>query len=154
MLNWRRALWVWGVIVVVEVAHGMARELFITPVLGDRPARQLGVLVGSGLILLVAVLAIRWIGAIRFNDQLRVGAVWVALIVVFEVALGLALGYPPARLLEDYDLTAGGYMGLGLTFMLFAPALAYQMRQVGWPAHLAMALAFLLLTIATFIALL
>lgn len=153
-MNWRRALWVWGVIVVVEVAHGMARELFIAPVLGDRPARQLGVLVGSGLIILVAVLTIRWIGAIRCNDQLRVGAVWVALIVVFEVALGLALGDPPARLLEDYDLTAGGYMGLGLTFMLFAPALAYQMRQVGWPAHLAMALAFLLLTITMFIALL
>lgn len=152
-MNWSRALWAWGLIVAVEMVHGILREIFITPVLGDRPARQVGVLVGSGLILMVAVLTIRWIGAKRTGEQLRVGGAWVVLIVVFEVALGLALGFPAERIIEDYDLSAGGFMGLGLVLLFLAPALAHRMRRAGWRAHLPVATAFVLAASILFVVL-
>ncbi len=41
------------------------------------------------------------------------------------------LGYARERMLQCYDVAAGGYMGLGLLFMLFAPALAARVRGSG-----------------------
>jgi hypothetical protein len=56
---------------------------------------------------------------------------WVVLIVIFEIALGSALGYSRSRMLSDYDLARGGFMGFGLLFMLIAPALAAKVRARG-----------------------
>lgn len=41
------------------------------------------------------------------------------------------LGYSRERMLEDYDLAAGGYMGFGLLFLLCAPYLAARARGFG-----------------------
>lgn len=130
-MSWPKALATWLLIVVAESIHGTLRQLFIAPVLGDLPARQIGVLIGSAIIFAIAWLCIRWIGAKTFPEQFRVGLVWVALIVVFEFSLGTALGYTRARMLSDYNLAEGGFMGFGLLFMLFAPALAARARGVG-----------------------
>jgi hypothetical protein len=105
--------------------------LFIAPLIGDLPARQAGVAVGSGIIFVIAWACIRWIGARTLADQLKVGAAWVVLIVAFEITLGTLLGYTTERLLADYNPAAGGFMGFGLLFMLFAPALAARARGVG-----------------------
>lgn len=127
--HWPRALAAWLMIVVAESVHGTLRQFFIAPVMGDLPARQLGVVTGSLIILAVAVLTIRWIGARTLAAQLKVGVAWVVLIVVFEFSLGSALGYTTERMLADYDVPAGGYMGFGLLFMLLSPALAARLRR-------------------------
>jgi hypothetical protein len=121
-------------IVLAESIHGTLRQLFVAPVLGDLPARQVGVLVGSAIVFAIAWLTIRWVGTRTFAQQLGVGFLWVVLIVVFELALGTALGYSRERMLSDYNLAAGGFMGLGLVFMLFAPALAARARRGRAPA--------------------
>jgi hypothetical protein len=123
-MNWYRAVAIWFLIALAESVHGAIRQLFIVPVMGDLSARQVGVLTGSAIIFLISWLSIRWIGARKFTYQLEVGALWVVLTVLFEVGLGLARGYPPARILSDYNVAQGGLMGFGLLFMLFAPLLA------------------------------
>lgn len=128
-MNVRRALAVWGLIVLAETLHGIIRQLFITPVMGDLPARQLGVATGSLIILAIACACIRWMGAHTLAMQLKAGALWVALIVVFEITLGTLLGYSPARLLADYDPRQGGFMLAGLVVMLLAPAIAARLRR-------------------------
>jgi hypothetical protein len=130
-MSWPRALAAWLLIVVAETVHGTLRKLFLVPAIGDLPARQVGVPVGSLIIFVVAWLTIRWIGARTLGQQLAVGAAWLVLIVAFEFALGTALGYSWARMLEDYDLAAGGYMGFGLFFLLLAPFLAARVRGFG-----------------------
>jgi hypothetical protein len=130
-MSWLRALAAWLLIVVAETVHGSLRQLFIAPAIGDLPARQVGVLVGSLIIFVIAWLTVRWIGARTLGQQLAVGAAWVVLVVAFEFSLGTALGYSRARLLEDYDFAAGGYMGLGLLFLLLAPFLAARARGFG-----------------------
>ena len=127
-MSWPRALLAWLAIVLAESVHGIIRQLFIAPVTGDLRARQLGVAVGSAIIFAIAWLSVRWIGARSPREQLRVGLAWVALIVVFEASVGTALGYTRQRMLEDYDVTRGGFMGFGLLFMFFAPALAAKLR--------------------------
>ena len=130
-MNWGRALVVWVVIVIAEIIHGTLRQIFLVPVIGDMPARQIGVFSGSLIILVIAWLTARWIAATRFRDQLRVGAVWVVLMVIFEVGLGAVLGYTQERLLAEYNPAQGGLMGLGLLFLLFAPALGARLRNRG-----------------------
>lgn len=127
-MSWPRALWTWLLIVVAESIHGTLRQLFIAPAVGDLPARQIGVVVGAAIIFAIAWTCIRWIGAKSFGDQFKVGLVWVILIAVFEFSLGTALGYPLERMLSDYNIAEGGFMGFGLLFLLFAPALAAKLR--------------------------
>jgi hypothetical protein len=127
-MNWYRAVAIWFLIALAESVHGTIRQLFIAPVMGDLSARQIGVLTGSTIIFLISWLSIRWIGARKFTYQLEVGALWVVLTVLFEVGLGLALGYPQARILSDYNVAQGGLMGFGLLFMLFVPSLAAKVR--------------------------
>lgn len=138
-MMWRRAIAAWLLIVVVESINGTIRQLFLAPAIGDMFARQIGVFIGSALILLISWLTARWLGAKTQKEQLRVGALWVALIVIFEIGLGIFLGYTMERLLSDYNLTRGGLMGFGLVFMFFAPMLGAKLRSMRAPfdKHLA-----------------
>lgn len=130
MIRWPRALAVWVSIVVAETLHGILRQTFLAPAIDDLPARQVGVFVGSAIIFAISWSSVRWIGARRARDLFAIGAVWVALIVAFEVSLGLVLGYSRARMLSDYDVARGGWMGFGLLFLLCAPWLAARARGV------------------------
>lgn len=81
--------------------------------------------------LAIAITFIRWIGSRSFGEQLRVGFIWVVLMVIFEFSLGSALGSSLERMLSDYNMAEGGYMALGLLFMLFAPSFAAKARGLG-----------------------
>ncbi|HEV8442086.1 MAG TPA: hypothetical protein VGQ27_01355 [Steroidobacteraceae bacterium] len=124
----RRALLTWMLIILAETVHGTLRELFVAPLLGDLRARQFGVLVGCGLTFGVAWFLIRWIGERRGAPLLAIGAVWVLLTLVFEFSVGRALGASWDRILSDYDPSRGGFMLLGLAFMLVTPWLAARAR--------------------------
>lgn len=128
MMSWMNALAAWLVIVIAESIHGTIRQLFIAPVIGDLPARQIGVLTGSAIIFAIAWASIRWIDARSSEEQIKVGLAWVVLIVAFEFSLGTALGYSMECMLADYNPAQGGFMGAGLLFMLFAPVLAAKVR--------------------------
>ncbi len=85
--------------------------------------------IGSLLIVGIARLFIRWIQAGTAQKLFLVGLEWVALTVLFEIALGwLILGLPWERMTEDYDIFRGGFMGLGLLFMALTPSLVAKLR--------------------------
>ena len=99
-MNWYKALVTWLLIVLAESIHGTIRQLFIAPALGGLQARQVGVIIGSAIIFLIAMTCIRWIGSISFGESFRVGLLWVTLTVIFEFSLG-APGYSQERMLSD-----------------------------------------------------
>ena len=127
-MHWRRTIAVWILIAVAESIHGVIRQLFIAPIIGELPARQVGVFVTSALILLIAYLTTRWLDARTLKNQLQIGAVWVVLMLIFEFCLGAALGVTRTQMLADYNLAQGGLMGFGFAFLLFAPAIAAKLR--------------------------
>ena len=128
-MPWLRALLVWLVIILAESVHGALRTMHLAPVIGDLPARRVGVLIGTAIVCVIALGFTRWIGAHSRWQLLGIGALWVALTVAFEVALGRAvLHFDWARILADYDLSRGGLMGFGLLAMLFIPLLAARIR--------------------------
>ena len=123
-----KAFAVWLLIFAVEVAHGVLRTLYLIPLLGDLRSRQVGVAVGSALILLVTWLTVRWIAPRNPRQWRGVGFLWVTLMIGAEVVVGrFAFGNPWARIAEDFDPTRGGFLALGLLVLYLAP---------GWMARL------------------
>jgi hypothetical protein len=98
-------------------------------VIGGLRARQLGVFTGSLIVLAIAWLLARWLGARTRAAQVRIGAFWVALTVIFEIALGRATGASWSRVLSDYNPAQGGLMLLGLAVMFAAPWLVMKWRR-------------------------
>lgn len=120
-----RALFLFVLLAAVETAHGVLRVRLLNRRLGDRRARQVGVLTGSGLILLVAGATAPWLGVRTAGEAAAVGAVWMVLMLVFEVAVGrLAFGVPWSRLAADFDPRRGGWLGFGFLVLGAAPWLA------------------------------
>jgi hypothetical protein len=125
---WTRAALTWMLMMLAETGHGAVREVFIAPLIGALRARQLGVLIGSIIVLLIAWLCSRWLKAKTAYQQWAVGLFWVALTLVFEFSLGRATGASWSRLLSDYNPAQGGFMLLGLFVMFIAPRLVARWR--------------------------
>lgn len=124
-----RAMAVWLIIVCVESGHGTLRTLFLAPYVGDFQSRRITVFTGSLLILLIAYLFIRWIRAETTFSLIVVGAVWLALTILFEVSLGrFVLGFSWERLASDYDISRGGLLPFGLIFLMLSPLIAARLR--------------------------
>lgn len=128
-MRWRRATLVWMLFTLAEAVHGAVREIFIAPVLGDLRARQLGIPVACLIVFVIAWATARWLGAATRGTQLIVGAWWAVLTLGFEIVLGRAIGLSWSRILGDYDPTRGGFMVLGLAFVVLAPTLAARLRR-------------------------
>jgi hypothetical protein len=128
---WMRALSVWALILAVEFAHGVARTLWLLPRVGDLPSRQIGVVVGSALILLITGLTVRWIAAASQRQWLTIGTLWVALMLATEVALGrFVFTLPWSRITEDFDPSRGGFLGIGMLVLLLAPLATAMARRL------------------------
>jgi hypothetical protein len=126
---WRKALVVWLAIIFAESVHGALRTLYLAPLIGDFNARRMGVLVGSLLILAIALAFAHWLGDLPRRQLLAIGALWVVLTVAFEIVLGRAVLHASwERILSDYDITQGGLMVFGLLVLWCSPWLAHRLR--------------------------
>lgn len=130
-MPWGKAISVWLMIIVIESVHGVLRNLFLAPAIGDFEARQAGVFIGSALILLIAWLMALWLNLSGRLQFAGVGLLWVGLTLVFEFSLGLAMGLSWERIASDYDIARGGLLPLGLIVMAFAPYAGARLRANG-----------------------
>jgi len=127
---WLRAVFAWVLIAALETMQGIARTLWVAPVLGDLVARQLALPVALALIFGVAWLTARWLRAPGAGRKLGVGAIWLVLMAGFDVALGRAFGLGWERILADFDPRQGGFLGLAMSWIVVAPWLAARWRGV------------------------
>ena len=68
-----RGVVVWVCIIIVEVLHGIARTTFLAPMVGDFRARQIAVLTGAVLVVLVATSLIGWLRPASAREAACVG---------------------------------------------------------------------------------
>lgn len=123
-----RGFAVWVLIALAETIHGTLRTVLLAPRVGDLASRQVGVLTGSLMILMIAYSTINWIGASTGRQRAAVGALWVVLMLVFEVTLGRALGLSWERIASDYLPSQGGLMIVGTTVLALAPTIAFRLQ--------------------------
>ena len=121
---------IWLILIAAEIVHGIVRAVTLVPLVGEFRSNQIGVFSGSAIILVIAYLSIRWIGASRCVDLFLVGAIWLVLTVAFEILFGrYVVGLSWERLATDYNLLNGGLMPIGLLVMFLAPWSAGTMRK-------------------------
>ena len=119
------ALAYFGLVFGAGFALGVLRTLFVVPRVGARAAELLEI----PLMLLVIVLAARWIVRHRVVAQRTGGAWWVSLLALAlllgaEIALAAGLrGLTPAQALFDRDPVAGIAYALALLAYAVMPAL-------------------------------
>ena len=124
-----RALAVWIILICTEVIHGIARGIFLVPHVGEFRSNQIGVFTGLILILIVALIFVRWIGATRTTTLLAIGVVWLVLTLAFEVLFGrFVVGVSWERLAADYNVPQGGLLPFGMLVLLLSPLIAQRIR--------------------------
>jgi hypothetical protein len=124
-----RAVIIWLLIALAEVGNGIARVRFLNRRVGDRRARQIGVVSGSVLILVITWCAGPWIGARSTSELLAVGGVWLGLMLAFDIAFGrFVFRASWERIAADFDVRRGGLLGIGMSILFTAPLLVAKLR--------------------------
>jgi len=125
-----RALVVWVLTALAEALHGNLRVRYLNRLVGGRRVRQIGVFTGSAILLAIAWACVPWIGAVWRTELLAVGALWLALMLAFDIAFGRRVFKASwQRIGGEFDLRRGGLLGLGMPFVLFASLLAATLRR-------------------------
>ena len=126
-----KALVVWVGILLLAIANGALREAVLVPALGQPVGLVLSGILLSGLILLIAYLALPWMGQARRASYLAIGMGWLCLTLVFEFSFGRVVqGKPWSQLLEAYRFTDGNLWPFVLLVTAAAPCVAAKWR--GW----------------------
>jgi hypothetical protein len=127
---WNAAM-AWVVIALAETIHGILRVMFLTPRLGDRRGRQMGVASGSIIILSLGwcMIPSYYVNPSSLSESLAVGAVWFILMLVFEIGLGrFVFGFSWQHMAAEYNLRNGGFLGLGMTVLFLTPLIIAKLR--------------------------
>lgn len=130
-MNFYRVFIVWLIIIFAEIVHGILRGLFLVPVFGDFASRQIGVFTGSLIILAIAYMTVRWIGARNIKELLSAGILLMVLTIMFEICFGrFVMHFGWERILSDFNILHGGVLALGMIFMALSPLLAAKLRNI------------------------
>lgn len=124
-----RSIVIWLGLMVIASANGAFWEAVLKPRLGELAGRIISTVMLCALILLIAVLAIGWIGPADGRQAFIVGLVWLGLTLAFEFLAGHYLfGDPWEKLLADYNILRGRLWVLVPITTLLAPWLAARIR--------------------------
>lgn len=124
-----KALAVWLVLIAAEILHGILRAVFLVPRVGEFRSGQIGVFTGSLIILAIALVSVRWIGATRSSQLLGIGILWLCLTLAFEFLFGhFVMGASWERIAADYNVVQGGMMIFGMAVLALSPWIAGKMR--------------------------
>ena len=124
-----KALAIWLILIAAEIVHGIARGIFLAPHVGQFRSNQLGVFTGSIIILVIAVVFVRWMGATRPTYLLMVGFLWLALTLTFEILFGrFVVGASWEQIAADYNVLEGGLLPFGMLVLLLSPLIAWNVR--------------------------
>ena len=124
-----RAIAIWAMLLAAAVANGVARDILITPKVGDRVGHVVSTLVLCGVIFAIAYASIRWVAPGGTRQALLVGLLWLVMTVAFEFIAGHYLfGNPWEKLLADYNVIRGRVWLLVLVSNVVAPTWAAWVR--------------------------
>lgn len=130
---WRRwtAAWIAGP--ALGVANGVLRDTVYAERLGEQRAHQVSSVVAVGLFAAYFWLLERRWPVESLPGALGIGATWVGLTVLFELAFGRAVGgLTWSELLRDCDLRRGRLWPVVLAWLAVGPAVVSAARRGGW----------------------
>jgi len=110
-----RALLVWILIALAEILQGILRVRLLNRRVGDHRARQIGVVTGWLMIVLITWFTVPWLAPVSMAECLQIGGLWVVAMLGLEKYFGrVVFRLPWARIAADFDLRRGRLLGLGM----------------------------------------
>ena len=117
-----KSFFVWLLIAGAETLHGILRVKLLNPRFGDLRARQLALVSGTTIILLIGWSTIPWINPKSTNDCISIGVLWLIAMLTFDIGFGrLYLRLSWKRIWSDFDIFNGGYLGIGMVMLFMTP---------------------------------
>ena len=117
----KKSILIWLSIIPLAILNGGLREAFLTPRLEESCAQIVSGLILLSLIFFVTLIFIPRIGKGEQKTYWKIGLLWVALSVIFETVLGLAMGNSFDNLLKAYDIRTGNLWLIIVVFIGFIP---------------------------------
>jgi hypothetical protein len=125
-----RAAAVWFGIMIIAVANGTLRVFVIVPLTGEAVGHIVSSLLLCVLVIFVASLTVRWIGAHTRRALFIAGGLWLALTLAFEFLAGhYVFGRSWEVLLANYDVLDGRVWILVLLATFLGPWLGAKLRE-------------------------
>ncbi len=119
-----KAFVIWIGIACAETLHGILRARLLNPRVGDRAARRIAVFSGSAIILAIGWISLPWIGPASSTDSLKVGALWLVLMLCYDIGLArFVFRMPYGRIAADFDIRKGNLLGVGMMILFATPIL-------------------------------
>ncbi len=119
----------WLGLVLLAILNGTLRQKGYGPLMSELSAHQVSTLIA---IIIFAVYIYIITGFFRLESArqaLLIGAVWVAMTVIFEFLFGhFVMGHSWSRLFHDYNLLQGRLWLLVLIWTFIAPWIFYRIR--------------------------
>jgi len=103
----KKSILIWFSIIPLAILNGGLRETFLNAWLGESTAQIISGIILILLIFAVSFIFIHRIGRGTSKTYWKIGILWIALTIVFEILLGLAMGNSFAEMLKAYDITTG-----------------------------------------------
>lgn len=126
-----RSVLAWCVLMVVAILNGTVRVALLNPRLGERTGHIISTLMLTGLIFVLALVLVPWVGPTSSGEALAVGGLWLLLTLTFEFGFGHCVAHKPwGELLADYNIAAGRIWVLVLLATFLAPLVAARLRRM------------------------
>lgn len=118
----------WLPMIGIAFLNASLRELVLTKRMSGLRAHQLSVLTLTTLVAFYAALVFPYLRITGYGQAAAAGITWMLLTVCFEFGLGLLVGTPWNRMLEEYNIAAGQLWVLFLLVLLSLPCALYILR--------------------------
>ena len=124
----KKSIWIWFLFIPLAILNGILRDKLIAPSIGMEYAQPLSGVVLCLLIFVVTLIFIPRLGKGTQKEFLRVGLIWLALTVIFEIIWGLCTGLSGREILRTYNVMTGNLWLIVVLFVWIAPFLAARLR--------------------------
>jgi hypothetical protein len=125
-----KAVVVWCAILLFAILNGVLRDTVLVHGLEETVARFVSGIVLCAAILTAASLAAPSFGRAPHRPHWHIGALWLALTLGFETAVGYAQHHSWQRLLDAYTLQGGNLWPVVLITVFIAPWVGARIRGV------------------------
>lgn len=126
-----KVIGIWFVIVIAAILNGVFRVKFLDPVLGENVALPISGLLLAGLIFLVTLIFISFIGSAESIVYIWVGLIWVALTLSFEFLFGhFVIGKSWHEIMQVFNMSNGDLFIVDLFVTGISPWAAAKLRRI------------------------
>ncbi|WP_368484873.1 hypothetical protein ABZP26_09465 [Pseudoalteromonas sp. SD03] len=112
-----------------EIINGNIRVRVLHRLYGQRRAKTLSLLSGIAIIFAITWLALPWVAPTSYLDCLKLGLVWLMIMLSLDIFVGRYLfKYKWQRILDDFNLFKGNLLSVGMLLLFISPSLVFWLQ--------------------------